>query len=482
MTLKLRRASSLQEKTSAFDYQRETIDSIKDLDYSAIFLEQGLGKTKVAIDLSLYWLRKKVLDTVIIVTKKGLVNNWCEEFSMHSHVTPRILGNNRTENHSAMLSPARIYITNYETIKLEEAKLNTFCKLRTAGTILDESQKIKNPNSGLTECFLRISDYFVKRVIMTGTPIANRPYDIWSQIYFLDKGKALGSEFDVFKKRLDLPESADKSQFIDSLEGIFPAISKFTVRLTKEKSGLQLPFKEYIEVNAEWEFKQADMYKKVKKELAIEVLKDGRLEEDNNEAILKRLLRLVQISSNPALVDDAYDSRPGKLSALLNILEQEVEPDEKAIVWTSFVDNALYLRNALKDYGAVMLHGQMDMGRRQKSITKFKNESDVRVLVATPAAAKEGLTLTVANHVIYYDRGFSLDDYLQSQDRIHRISQTRTCYVHNIILPNSIDHWIGILLNIKERAASYAMGESTTNELESILDFNLSDVLKEVLK
>ena len=63
------------------------------------------------------------------------------------------------------------------------------------------------------------------------------------------------------------------------------------------------------------------------------------------------------------------------------------------------------------------------------------------MLFATPASAKEGLTLTEANHVIFYDRGFSLDDYLQAQDRIQNI-QTKTCYVHNIITKGTIDEWI----------------------------------------
>ena len=167
---------------------------------------------------------------------------------------------------------------------------------------------------------------------------------------------------------------------------------------------------------------------------------------------------------------------------LLDILKQVKGLDEKAIVWTSFVDNAKYITKLLSDYGAVMLHGQMNMERRHNAVSKFKNDSEVSVLVATPAAAKEGLTLTIANHVIYYDRGFSLDDYIQSQDRIHRISQTRTCFVHNIIMPNSIDHWVSILLDIKERAAAYSMGDTTAEELELVLDYNLSDVLKEILK
>lgn len=481
MSLKLMKSASLEEKTKAFEYQRETFDSVKDLEYSAIFLEQGLGKTKVAIDLSLHWLRTNQIDTALIITKKGLVNNWLEEFSFHSHIHPRVLSDNRTANHAAMLSPSRIYIANYEAIKLEEEKLRIFCKMRRVGIILDESQKIKNPESGLTESFLRVSDYFVKRVIMTGTPIANRPYDIWSQINFLDHGLSLGKDFKKFKKSLDLPDEKNRVKFINSLEKVMPAIADFTVRLTKASSGIELPSKRYQQTEAEWEPLQAEMYETVRRELLLEVVKDGVLIEDDSESILKRMLRLVQIASNPALVDESYKNIPGKVPCLIELLSKVMESGEKAIIWTSFVDNANYLKSYLIEYGAVTLHGKMDMGRRHAAISNFKNNEDVRVLVATPAAAKEGLTLTVANHVIYFDRGFSLDDYLQSQDRIHRISQTRTCFVHNLVLPNSIDQWVSLLLELKERAAGYAMGDSSLDELESVLDYDLSDILMRIL-
>ena len=73
--------------------------------------------------------------------------------------------------------------------------------------------------------------------------------------------------------------------------------------------------------------------------------------------------------------------------------------------------------------------------------------------MATPAAAKEGLTLTVANHAVFYDRSFSLDDYLQAQDRIHRISQSRPCFITNLTARNTIDEWVDVLLAAKHLAA-----------------------------
>ena len=84
---------------------------------------------------------------------------------------------------------------------------------------------------------------------------------------------------------------------------------------------------------------------------------------------------------------------------------------------------------------------------------------DAPLLFATPQAAKEGLTLTAANNAIFYDRGFNLDDYLQAQDRIHRISQQKDCHIYNLIMQESIDVWISKLLTAKKHAAALGQGD-----------------------
>ena len=149
--------------------------------------------------------------------------------------------------------------------------------------------------------------------------------------------------------------------------------------------------------------------------------------EDNAEDILKRLLRLVQVASNPKLVDQSYTATPGKFPRFLSLLKEATGAGSKAIVWTSFVDNADWLGGQLAAFNPAIVHGDKDIDERNAAVRTFKTDKECRILVATPGAAKEELTLTVANHAIFYDRSFSLDDYLQAQDRIQRISQGQTC-------------------------------------------------------
>ena len=96
-------------------------------------------------------------------------------------------------------------------------------------------------------------------------------------------------------------------------------------------------------------------------------------------------------------------------------------------------------------------------------------------------AGHQGLTLTVANHVIFFDRGFSLDDYLQAQDRIHRVSQLKTCYVYNLVMRDSIDGWVDVLLQAKRLAAQLAQGDISADYYRSQMSYSYGDIVREIL-
>lgn len=482
----LRKEPRLDAKLDAFSYQMEAVNALKELTYGAIFHEQGLGKTKIAIDLSLYWLEKKQVDTVLFVVKKGLLANWQREFSVHTFIKPKLLSQNRRGNFYVFNSPARVILAHFEVLKSEKRRVELFLKTRDVAVILDESAKIKNPNSTLTEVFFELAPLFKRKVIMTGTPVANRPYDIWSQVFFLDRGESLGKDFAAFKASTDLSNNlADDYAAQQSLEGelerVFEKISAFSVRETKSSGVISLPEKVYERITAEWEPKQHELYRQLRDELRAIVVKDGVPTEDRAEPILKRLLRLVQVASNPKLIDSSYSADPGKMTVLKDLLRRISSAKEKAIVWTSFTDNVDWLAQELKAYGTRRVHGKMGMDARNRSIEKFLKDDGVRVLLATPGAAKEGLTLTVANHVVFFDRGFSLDDYLQAQDRIHRISQKKVCFVYNLLMEESIDQWVDVLLHSKHMAALLSQGDISIDYYRSQMSYDFGNILKNVL-
>ena len=477
MAFVLRRPPEFVAKHEAFPYQIDAMRAVKDLPYAAIFHEQGLGKTKIAIDLSLIWLQTDVVDTVFVVTKKSLVENWRNEITAHCHITPHVLSGDRRRNSTSLNSPVLLYVTNYEVIVSNVAIINLFLQTCRVACILDESQKIKNPEAALTRTFHDIASAFERRIIMTGTPAANRPYDIWSQIRFLDGGEALGHTFEAFKRDTDL--SSRSAGYGERLNRIHRNLAAFTVRETKETAGIHLPQKTITTHKVELPAWQMDKYAAYRDELAYQYEREGVMKTDSVDSILKRLLRLVQCASNPALIDGQYEREPGKYSLLLDMC-REFTIDSKLIVWTGFVDNVDWLADSLAEFHTVRMHGNLPIRERNRAIESF-TRSTSRILVATPGAAKEGLTLTTANHAIFYDRSFSLDDYLQAQDRIHRISQTRDCYIHNLIAGNTIDEWVDVLLTAKYRAAQLAQGDIDIAAFHDSFRTDVSEVLRAVL-
>lgn len=480
------RDDKLAAKLTAFVYQVDALEAIKDLEYSAVFHEPGLGKTKIGVDLILYWLKKDVVDSVIVVTKRGLIDNWKTELAAHSFLEPRILGQNRRANFYAFNSPSRLYLTHYEVFHKEEKRLALFLKTRRVGVILDEAHKIKNPASGISKVFFGLATGFKRKVIMTGTPVANRPYDVWAPVFFLDSGASLGCDFSQFKHDLDLSNdlSFDRHRaeaFEDNLSTVFGKISSFAVRATKGSAGIVLPKKEVSNVPVNLEDRQREIYDRFKKECAAIVVRAGIPQLDKADEVLKRLMRLVEVASNPALVDESYKREPGKLPILRGILEKVIDSGEKAIVWTSFTENVRWLGRELECFGPALVSGKLTYEDRGSSLSRFKLDSETRVLIATPGSAKEGLTLTIANHAIFYDRSFSLDDYLQAQDRIHRISQMKKCFVYNLISQGTIDEWVDVLLSAKRLAAMLAQGDITRTEYEAEASYSFGTIIREVL-
>lgn len=481
---KLKREPKYIAKFKAFPYQQEAVDAVKDLEYAAIFHEQGLGKTKIAIDVLLYWLSECSMDTALIVTKKQLVANWVNEFKDHTSIKPAVLNTDKNNNYRIFCGPYRVVLTNFETLETEKQQFELYLKVRNVGIIIDESAKLKNPNSKLTKTYFELAPLFQRRIIMTGTPVANRPYDIWAQIYFLDFGESLGADFNEFKKETDLSNKLSRNtdlqeEFEDNISQIFNRISSFTVRETKNSGIITLPDKVYIQEVTEFNRMQEELYERIRTELYAEVVRDGERYIDDSSAIVKRLLRLIQVTSNPKLVDEECEAS-AKEPLLDELIQKILANGEKCIVWSNFIENIDYFTKKYQDLGAVKIHGEMNMDARNRSVQKF-HDDDIRILFATPASAKEGLTLTMANHVIFYDRGFSLDDYLQAQDRIHRISQKKTCYVHNIIIKDSIDEWVDLLLKAKQNAAALSQGDISLGDYQGVADYSFGDIVKSIL-
>ena len=466
----IKKSYNFSPKTQPFPHQEEAIKFIKQTKDVAIFDEQGLGKTKIVIDALSVEIKENNIKCALIICKKSLMYNWKEEIEFHSNLTSVIIQESKIKRGNLFTFPVHFMILNYETARTEIKTLKQLLSIKKMAIVLDESHKIKNLNSKITQAIHELAPLAKQRIILSGTPVANKPEDLWAQFYFLDMGDLLGDNFDDFKQKykFDNTKEIDANQ-ISLFNELKREINTKSIRRLK-KDVLELPDKIYRNIIVQLNSQQRELYDQLKNELLVEItnLNDEQII-DEADNILKKLLRLTQIASNPWLINKKYSEEPAKYLVLDKEVERIIYLNEKLIIWTGFVDNIIILKKRYKQYGAVTIHGNLSIDERNISVQKFKNDINCKILIANPAAAREGLTLTIANNAIYLDRNFNLVDYLQSQDRIHRISQIKKCNILLLIGKNTVDEYIDEVLFKKHGVAGLIQGD-----IENISSYQLT--------
>lgn len=450
-------------KTSAMPHQVEAINYIDTHQEVALFDEQGLGKTKIVIEALCWAMKRGDIEGVLVVAPMSLLYNWENEVVKHSFLIPIVLRGSEREKRYKFLTGANFHITNYEAVIAELERIKRFCKSRKVAIVLDESARIKDPRTKTAEALFQLRLHSVKRIIITGTPVANKPIDLWAQFFFLDGGALLGKDFGAFKER----HNEKKDDYRDRLKDLQAEIGQHSLRRCKDDV-LELPEKKFINVYVSLSGKQLKLYDKLREELRIEVQDiAGNTIVDEAENILKKLLRLTQIASNPYLIDKSYNETPTKFTKLDDLVNEIVAKEEKAIIWTSFVENIAVLKKRYSQYKPVVIYGEVPIKDRAEIVRAFQESDKNKILIANPSAAREGLTLTRANNAIYLDRNFNLVDYLQSQDRIHRISQEKDCRIYKMLAKKSIDEYIDRIIEVKRDVAAFVQGDEGTLNPES---------------
>ena len=438
-------------------HQTEGTAFLRSRNYAGLFDEQGLGKSKQLIDAIAAEITEGAIRGAVIVCPNGLKTNWAEEIEHFSSLPYAVFGAGRKARRQAFQSlAAAFYVINYEAVAAELPSLRALLRFKPMALVLDESHRIKTPESKVTKALLKLRDEASRRFILTGTPVANKPEDLWSQVYFLDSGDALGETFEEFRERYGSGPTGYRD-----MEVLRERIGALSIRRLKDHA-VDLPDKTFERQTIELSARQKSMYIRMRNDFEVWVRTlEGEEVLRHAEAILARLVRLAQIASNPALLDAEYQEVPAKFAALDALLNERLsEAHQKIIIWTSFVGNVTTLAARYEKLGTVMLHGQMTNEERDVAVHSFRQDAGAKLLVANPAAAREGLTLTEANVAVYLDRTFNLVDYLQSQDRIHRISQSKPCQVILLIAESTVDEFIDYTLEQKHRLACFAQNDT----------------------
>ena len=466
-------------KTKPYDHQIKALEKSVDEKNYAYFMEMGTGKSKVLVDNMAMLYDKGKINGALIIAPKGVYNNWFTgEIPTHlaSHIKPKMvlwtatISKTKQKEYDSLFETGydlHILIMNVESFSTDKGRLfaGKFLRAHRALMTIDESTTIKNPTAKRTKAIVALGKEAYYKRILTGSPVTKSPLDLFSQCNFLSDELLESGSYYSFKNRYAVMKTHNfggrRVQLVHSyqrLDELASILKGFSYRVLKEEC-LDLPDKIYIRREVELSKEQLQAYSTMKS-AALATLK-GKMATAPH--VLTQMMRLHQITCGHLKNDDGTTTeiKSNRMTELMNLLD---ETEGKVIIWGNYIYDIENLVKAIgKEYGedsVVQYYGATSSDDRAKAIKKFQDpDSKVRFFIGNPQTAGYGITLTAAGTVVYFSNGYDLEKRLQSEDRAHRIGQTKSVTYVDFIAPKTVDEKIVKALRNKINIASQVMGE-----------------------
>ncbi len=434
-------------------HQQDGVDFLTKRCSGLLAFEQGLGKTLVAIDAFNKLRMSGKTDKLLVICPNSLKRNWVSELSKFAPgLTVCIAeGKPRERRNTFAQSDSTVIITSYETARSEVTAILALLQRSDTTLVLDESHATKNKKSLTSIAARHFSPHCNYRWLLSGTPVTNSASDLYTQIDILTPEEQLLGSMEAF---LETIEHDPQAEFIQH------TFDRLILRRTKEEC-LDLPTKSFIDLRIDLPDWQRSLYDDMRTQMVCDIkAMSGEQYRAFASTALAQLTRLIQLASNPSLIFPELTNVPGKFEALDGVVSDIVSvPSRKVIIWSSYVRSIEMLLERLKRFGAVAIYGGTPADERQDIAARFQTDESTRVLIANPAAAGTGFTLTAASYTIYESLSWRYDHYAQSQDRNHRIGQTNPVTYMRMLAVDTIEEVIVQALERKSNLAKSLLGD-----------------------
>ena len=468
-------------KTEPYKHQRETLAKSAHKNLYALFLEMGLGKSKILLDNAAILFDQEKISGLLIVSPKGNLRNW-DVHEVNKHLPDHIQRNvlvwqpNHTKqwlkDYKEMVEGDSDGILNIFLVNVEAFATVKACKFveeflvtHDAMMAIDESTTIKNPKAKRTKHLIKLAPLADYRRILTGFPITKAPLDLYSQCYFLSPNLLGFSSYYAFSARYAITQarrmgSHSSQQVIgfQRLEELQESIKDFSIRKTKDQC-LDLPAKVYTKRLVELTDEQKKAYATMKQK-ALMVLENEVFTTVN---VLTQIMRLQQIVAGSLRNEDGETIvlKNNRVRTVLDLLE---ETSGKVVIFAMFQTDIQQLEKAIADkFGensVASYYGKTPQDERQRIIDKFQDsESELRYFISNPQTGGRGITLTEASTMIFYSNSYDLELRVQAEDRIHRIGQEKSCTYIDLVSENTVDEKILQNLLSKVKISNEILGE-----------------------
>jgi len=490
-------------KTKPYNHQKEVFELSRDETVYALFMEMGTGKSKVIIDTIAYNYLKRNIFIAIFFAPIVVHTNWLRN-EIPAHLPDNIKWDaflwegKKTKKAKKefdyvmnLRNKLTFLIINIDALSTDRGKNAVIGWINHTIdniVIIDESSRIKTPNSRRTKNILKISKQAYFKRILTGTPITNNQLDLFSQFAFLGLNIIGEKTFWNFQNKYAKWETQTnwktKREYrtligFSNTRKLIEKIKPYTYYCKKSEC-LDLPDKIYERILIEFTPKQQKLYEQIKRDALLEIT--GNNGNSNVSIItpnvLSKLIRLRQVTGGflpktfidenaiPGEYIDICDGKNPRLKALIELCQ---DVDGKILIWSVFRPEIKAISDALKEeFGknsVVEYHGGINRVDRINAVNSIQCNDTVRFFIGQPQSGGIGLTLTGANTVIYYSNSFNSEDRWQSEDRAHRIGQTKNVTYFDFEVEGTTDtQIIHALIDKKDIATSIVKGLRDENK------------------
>lgn len=425
---------------SYFPFQEQGIRFAIEHPNCLIADEMGLGKTVQAIGLvnSLPEIK-----TVLIVCPASLKINWLREWERWSTRSGLPVGIADSE-----FPDTDVVILSYEALNrfFEHVHARYWDLL-----IADESHKLKNDQAQRTinllgkRCWNRNAGrwetevwpvYAKRKLFLTGTPLLNRPCELWTTVRALDP-QGLGSRKGYFEERYCDAGWGDygwDKSGASNLKELAQRMSAFTIRRTKAQVLNQLPDKRLQVVVLDTPDTLKALVEEEKAEYQKAVLKGVRV----------LFTAMTKVRKRVAIAKAAY---------VIEHLRTLLESEQKVVCMAHHHDVIDLIADAFGS-DAVVFDGRSNQRYRQAMADRFQNDPSCSLFIGGIQVAGTGINLTAASVIVFAELDWTPGTLSQAEDRIHRIGQANRVLVQHIVLDNSLDANLVRKLTKKQRIIS----------------------------
>lgn len=453
------------------DYQVNGLNWFKTLDHyefgGILADEMGLGKTIQTISFLMFkkeQLKKKPIS--LIVTPTSLIYNWKNEFdTFASSLNVVLIHGNKKDRNKILenLDYVDVVITTYGTLRND---LESYLGKTFDYCIIDEAQNIKNPIAQSTESVKSINAKV--KFALTGTPIENNLFELWSIFDFIMPGylysKTRFSELFM--------STEDNSYNLKKL------IQPFILRRTKSEVMKELPDKIEKKFFVELNNDQKEIYRSYVKDIQ-EKMVDKDIKKDKI-VIFSYLTKLRQICLDPRVLLDNYNKKSSKIETTIELLNDYIINGHKILLFSQFTTVLKNLGKELSKNNITYsyIDGSTPSKERLKLVDEFNNTNENKVFLISLKAGGTGLNLTSADVVIHFDPWWNPAVENQASDRAHRYGQKNVVEVIKLISRGTIEEKILKLQESKnELIDEFINGDlSNGNLLKSLSDNDLVEL------